>query len=153
MTPALPLTGGCYCGAIRYEVNALPLAVNICHCHDCQRLTGSAFSMPMFVPRSAFAVLQGATKSWQRTSDSGRKSLQHFCGKCGTRLYTEPSNPSIVNVRAGTLDDTSWLEPAVQVWTKSAQPWARHDSLLSYEAEPTDPTPVLKMYRDLQQRS
>ena len=152
MKPDLPLTGGCYCGAIRYEVNARPFAVTICHCRDCQRLTGSAFSMPLFVPRPAFVLIKGKTKAWQRVSDSGRKSLQHFCAECGTRLYTEPANPNVMNIRAGTLDDTSWLEPAAQVWTKSAQPWALREDLLSFEGEPADPTPVLNAYRDLLQQ-
>lgn len=111
-TPALPLTGGCYCGSIRYEVSALPHAITICHCRDCQRLTGTAFSMPMPVARDAFSVTRGRTKSWERRADSGNLSIQHFCGDCGTRLYTEPASmPQVVTLRAGTLDDTSWLRP------------------------------------------
>lgn len=147
--PILPLTGGCYCGAIRYEVRALPLAVTVCHCRDCQRLTGSAFSMPMVVPQHAFSLTQGTSKSWQRTADSGNVSTQHFCGGCGTRLYTEArSIPHVVTIRAGTLDETSWLKPVAQVWTKSAQPWACADDLLSYESNPTDFGSILQAWKE-----
>ncbi len=147
--PNLPLTGGCYCGAIRYEVRALPYAVTLCHCRDCQRLTGSAFSMAMPVPRHAFSVTEGTPKKWERTADSGNVSTQHFCDGCGTRLYTEPrSMPHVVTIRAGTLDDTSWLKPVAQVWTRSAQPWASGDDLLSYEGDPTDFTPILKAWKE-----
>ena len=146
--PTLPLTGGCCCGAIRYEVRALPYAVTVCHCRDCQRLTGSAFSMPMVVPQHAFSVTQGASKTWERTADSGNVSTQHFCDSCGTRLYTEPrSLPHCVTIRAGTLDDTSWLKPVAQVWTKSAQSWACSDDLLSYEANPEDVGPILQAWQ------
>jgi hypothetical protein len=106
--------------------------------------------MPLIVPRAGFRIVRGRTRSWERIAASGNRIAQHFCPDCGTRIYTEPVNPQVVTVRAGTLDDTSWLEPAAQVWTASAQPWACVDGLLSFPTEPSDPTPILRAWQDMQ---
>jgi hypothetical protein len=124
MTMRLPLTGGCCCGGVRYAITGLPTALYCCHCKDCQRQSGSAFAMSMFVPRDALAITAGRPKSWRRRADSGRLMRCVFCADCGTRLYNEPeSRPETVVVKPGTLDDTSWLDPAGEIWTASRQPW------------------------------
>lgn len=118
---ALPLTGGCQCGAVRYEVRAAPLALYACHCTDCQRQSSSAFGLSMPVPRAALAVT-GTTATYTRVNAAGRTVDGHFCAACGTRLYHAPSrNPAIVNLKPGTLDDARWLRPVAHVWTCSAQ--------------------------------
>jgi hypothetical protein len=120
----LPLTGGCCCGGVRYEIRARPTALYCCHCKDCQRQTGSAYAMSMFVPRGAVAITAGAPKCWRRQADSGRFMRCWFCGDCGARLYNEPESRSDVTViKPGTLDDTSWLDPVGEIWTRSRQPW------------------------------
>jgi hypothetical protein len=122
--PALPLAGGCLCGAIHYEISAYPLLLYACHCTNCQRQSGSAFAMNMLVPTSAFRIVSGEPKPWRRLSPSGAETASWFCGDCAGRIHgTRPSRPETVTVRAGSLDDTSWLAPAAHMFVRSAQPW------------------------------
>jgi len=124
--PALPLCGGCSCEAVRFAVDAMPLLVYACHCTECQRWSGSAFSLSMPVAADSFAITCGKPKPWRRTGGSGVESIDWFCGDCGGRVYGQrDSRPDIVAVRAGTLDDTSWLRPIAHVHLRSAQAWER----------------------------
>lgn len=124
MMPTLPLTGRCGCGAVRYEIRAAPTALYRCHCTDCQKQTGSAFALSMFVPRQGLVVTAGAPRVWRRRADSGNLMGCFFCADCGTRLYHEPdSRPQVTVVKPGTLDDTRWLVPVGDIWTRSKQPW------------------------------
>lgn len=139
----LPLTGGCQCGAVRYEITAAPTTLYACHCSDCQRQTGSAFALSLIVPRDAVRVTQGAPAVWQRPGSqaaSGTPADCLFCRDCGARLYHLPSrNRAIAVVKPGTLDDTSWLEPIGHIWTRSAQAWVRfEDGTLLYDGPPPD---------------
>jgi len=129
---ALPLTGGCHCGAVRYELAAPPHLAYVCHCTECQRQTGSAFAMSMPAPRAAFRLLRGEPAVYEREMPGGRRGRARFCGACGTRVYSEPF-PDMVILRPGTLDDPSWITPAAQIWTRSARPWACIDDILTYE--------------------
>ena len=131
----LPLRGGCLCGACRYELRAAPLMVYVCHCTDCQRQSGSAFSMSMPAPRDALVVTQGEPARYERTMASGRVGVIRFCGTCATRLFTE-SKEAFVAVRPGTLDDTTWLVPASQNWLNSAHRWACLADTFSYPENP-----------------
>lgn len=116
--------GGCQCGAVRYRLTEEPVMLAICHCKDCQRQSGSAFGMSLVVPKSGFSLLSGTLKTFERLADSGRKLSCSFCPECGTRIHHEPRYAEgILNIKAGTLDDTSWLEPRVSVWMRSKQPW------------------------------
>ena len=126
--PTLPMTGGCSCGAIRYEIASFPLLLYTCSCTDCQNRSGSAFALNMPVAASGFRIVQGEPKPWRHVSPSGVPVISWFCGDCGGRLYGErPGRAEIVNVRAGTLDDTSWLVPAAHFFTRSqsAQAWVQ----------------------------
>jgi hypothetical protein len=123
----LPLTGGCQCGALRYEISQAPSLVYTCHCTDCQRLTGSAFSMALVASTEAFSFTGAEPHAIQRTADSGRTVTRWVCPSCGTWMWSgpkpDPATRDALRVRAGTLDDTSWLRPTVHFWTRSAQPW------------------------------
>lgn len=124
----LPLTGGCLCGALRYEVSEAPLMTYTCHCTDCQRLTSSAFSLAITVSDSAFRLVMGEPRLVQRTAESGRIVTRWLCPECGCWIVGGPQPGAapgeiIRRVRAGTLDDTSWLRPAAHFWTRSKQPW------------------------------
>ena len=139
----LPLTGGCQCGAVRYEIGAAPLTVYACHCADCQRQSGSAFALSLLAPRDAVRVTQGAPAVWERPGSqttSGTPADCVFCLECGARLYNLPSrNRAVAVVKPGTLDDTSWLEPVGHIWTKSAQPWVMFEAgTLLYDGQPPD---------------
>lgn len=126
--PTLPMTGGCSCGVIRYEIASFPLLVYTCNCTDCQTRSGSAFAVNMPVTATDFRILEGEPKAWHYTSPRGVPVISWFCGDCGARIYGERTGRAeIVNVRAGTLDDTSWLVPAAHFFTRSAsaQPWVQ----------------------------
>ena len=139
----LPLTGGCQCGALRYEMTAAPITVYACHCADCQRQSGSAFALSLIAPRAALRVTEGTPALWQRPAShtaSGTPTDCLFCRDCGARLYNLPSRARAIAVaKPGTLDDTSWLTPVGHIWTKSAQPWVTFDAgTLLYDAQPPD---------------
>ncbi len=136
----LPYTGGCQCGQIRYEIRAEPLTLYVCHCRECQKQSSSAFGMSLTVPRDAVVIVQGQPKAWTRKADSGRQIKNLFCGECGTRLFHERSySLDTINVKPGTLDDTSWLHPVANVWTCNAQPWLTiSDQMLNYNQQPED---------------
>jgi hypothetical protein len=117
-------SGGCACGAVRYECTAEPLFSLNCHCRDCQRETGSAFAPILAVPRSAFRLTQGSPKYFELTADSGQKTRRAFCAGCGSPLFGDPgSRPDLVMIRVGSLDDPSAFRLSRDVYTASAQPW------------------------------
>lgn len=96
--------------------------------------------MGLFLPREQFALLRGTLKSFTRSSDSGRPVVCSFCTECGNRIIHEPSRaPGMVNVRAGTLDDTSWLKPTLQAWTASKQGWLELSVAPTFETQPERP--------------
>ncbi|MBV9587669.1 MAG: GFA family protein, partial [Alphaproteobacteria bacterium] len=112
----LPLTGGCLCGALRYEISEAPLMAYACHCTDCQHLTSSAFSLGITVRDRAFRLTQGEPRLLQKIADSGRAVTRWVCPECSCWLTSSPQpaaapGETIRRVRAGTLDDTSWLQP------------------------------------------
>jgi hypothetical protein len=144
-----PYSGGCQCGRVRYEIQAEPLTLYACHCQECQKQSSSAFGMSMPVPRESIVMIQGQLKQWTRTSSTGREVICFFCGDCGTRLFHNPArNPKITNVKPGTLDDTSWLKPVGNLWTRSAQKWIVIDEcMLNYEGQPSDFSQLFEQYK------
>jgi len=132
-------TGGCQCGAVRYEVTGAPRQLVACHCTDCQRQSGSAFGMTMVVDEADFRLLQGDLKTFRSESDAGRAKLGAFCPDCGTRIYHKPEwRKGTVSVKPGTLDDTRGLKPTVHLWTDSRQPWVTiPDGVKAFEKQPS----------------
>jgi hypothetical protein len=121
---ATSFTGGCACGAIRYECSATPIFALNCHCRDCQRATGTAYASVLRVPTKAFRVTQGEPRFYTVTADSGNTVSRGFCPECGSPLFSRLSGMTdVVGVRAGSLDDPNWHRPAADIFTKSAQPW------------------------------
>jgi hypothetical protein len=117
------ITGGCACGAVRYEAAADPVAMLNCHCRDCQRATGSAYSASVVVPRAAVAM-KGELRSHEAVSDSGHAVWRSFCPLCGSPIAIDLARiPDVLALRAGSLDDPSLHTPSVEVFTASAQPW------------------------------
>ena len=147
----LPLSGGCNCGEVRYKITQPVLTAYICHCHLCQKRTGSAFSMSIVVPAGGFQVVNGLPARTERQLENGGRNVSHVCPACHSRTHTQREGRATVNVRAGTLDDTGWIRPVAQFWTDSAQPWAVvRDHILSYAGQPTDFAPLLAAWSDLQ---
>jgi hypothetical protein len=145
----LPLTGGCMCGALRYEVNAPPLMIYNCHCTNCQKISGSAFNTSVTIAESALSFTKSAPVLVEWTSDAGTTRTGLFCGDCGSRIVNGMSPPSgVFSLRAGTLDDTCWVQPVGDIWTKSAQPWVRFvEGGFRAEKQPADYAPFMKAFR------
>jgi hypothetical protein len=121
------ITGSCLCGKIRYHAEAEPKFVSICHCRDCQKFTGSAFATVVALPKTAL-VVTGVVKGFTKRGDTGKPIERFFCPDCGASIMDEAEAlPGFVMIEAGTLDDTSWLKPTVEVYCASAQPWVRFD--------------------------
>jgi hypothetical protein len=124
------LNGGCLCGSVRYACEADPMATANCHCTDCQRQTGSAFSTFIAVPRDAFQVEGDTLSSYTTTGeDTGKETTRHFCTNCGSPVMSfNEAMPDVVFIKAGSLDDRSWVSPQLDVFCDSAQPWVVDDS-------------------------
>lgn len=119
------ITGGCLCGRVRYRAEADPLFTTICHCRNCQKQAGSAFSVVVAVPRTTL-TLSGDPKVYHDKSEGGQEVARTFCPDCGSPIISEAATmPGLAIIKAGTLDDTSWLEPTMEVFCDSAQPWLK----------------------------
>lgn len=147
--PTLPMTGGCSCGAVRYEIASFPLLLYTCNCTDCQTASGSAFALNMPVLTKDFHIRRGVPKPWHHTSPTGVAVISWFCGDCGGRPYGDRAGRAeIVNLRAGTLDDTSWLVPVAHMFLKSAQAWVRPAADAEcHEIGPADFEPLASAWR------
>ena len=130
-------TGSCACGAIRFKVTAPFIGSGVCHCTDCQKASGGGPNYVALVPRGAITLLSGTPKRFQKAGDSGLPATRLFCGDCGTPLWSEPAEMPFVPVKLGALDDSSGLEPQMQIYTSSAPAWHRlRDDIPSFEKSP-----------------
>src|SRR5690348_9404169 len=116
------LTGGCQCGAVRYEIAAEPLAVYVCHCRECQKQSASAFGISLVVLKDAFRLQQGEVRTWSRRTDSGRTLNCTFCLTCGSRVWHASAGSATVTVKGGSLDRPVDLTAAVHIWTSRKLP-------------------------------
>lgn len=129
-------TGGCLCGKIRYTLNADPLLCVTCHCKNCQRQAGSALSIIIGVPEDSIEV-EGEVTTYNDTGDSGATVRRQFCNTCGSPVFTRVETPAgMMFIKAGTLDDTSSLEPAFHCYTKSKQNWVDLGDIPGFETVP-----------------
>lgn len=118
-------SGGCLCGAVRYEVAWPPLSVMACHCTHCQKQSGSALSTIAMVPRDAVKVT-GELTDYHDSGESGGAVVRRFCGTCGSPVLTDIPQEQLKGflfIKTGTLDDTAGVSPASHLWTRSAQGW------------------------------
>jgi hypothetical protein len=116
------LTGGCQCGAVRYEISAAPLRLFACHCRECQKQSASAFGMSLIVRRAAVVLTQGETRTWSRKADSGRTVCCVFCVACGTRLWHAKEGFDVVSIKGGSLDTALDCANAIHCWTARKLP-------------------------------
>lgn len=133
-----PFTGGCACGAVRYQSTAEPVVMLHCHCRDCQRSSGGPFSSFVVVPKEAFEITKGELRYYGSPSEAGGLTRRGFCPECGTPVGGTPDAvPNIVAIRAASLDDPSWFAPQLDVWTSDAHPWDQmNPSLPKFEKYP-----------------
>jgi hypothetical protein len=117
------LTGGCQCGAVRYEIAGAPLGIYVCHCRECRKQSASAFGISVIVRTGDFRLKQGTVKSWTRDTDSGRRLRCVFCAECGSRLWHEgePKGPT-VSVKGGSIDEAVDLGKARHIWVSRKLP-------------------------------
>lgn len=145
----LPLEGGCACGAMRYEVRAAPVMVYSCHCTNCQRIGGGAFTTSVTVPEPSLVFTRGEPARTEWTSDAGNRRWGWFCKDCGSRICNgQVKSNGMLSVRSGTLDDKSWIESVGDIWTKSAQPWVKFvEGGVRTEKGPSDYAPFIERFR------
>ena len=125
--------GGCLCGNIRYKSEAEPLVTVLCNCINCQKLSGGAYSLNVVLPKGSLDI-QGDMTTYVDTGDSGQTLDRNFCARCGSPISSEPSAMDTITVlKAGTLDDTSWVRPVMEIYCDSAQQWTReHVEMVSH---------------------
>lgn len=120
------IDGGCHCGALAYAAEIDPDKVGICHCTDCQTLSGTAFRTVVLVPAEHFRMLRGEPKLYVKTAESGAQRAQAFCPECGSQIYATSAGgaaPELYSLRVGTMRQRDQLVPMRQTWFRSAQPW------------------------------
>ncbi len=118
------IEGACHCGYITYEAEVDPDAVNICHCTDCQTMSGSAYRVNVRSAKGAFKLKSGQPKIYIKTAESGNRRAQAFCPECGTPIYaTDADKPEVYGIRVGTVRQRAELRPRRQIWCRSAQDW------------------------------
>lgn len=122
-----PYTGGCACGAIRYEISAEPVAMVDCQCRQCQRQTGAGHGSYVTFAGAAL-TLEGEPKTWEMTGDGGTVKSSAFCATCGSPVFIAfPAMPDVVAVRAGSLDEPSRYKPQFATWHAAANAWDHLD--------------------------
>jgi hypothetical protein len=118
--------GACHCGAIAYEAEVDPARSVVCHCIDCQTLSGAAFRASVPSRVEDFRLLKGTPKAYVKTAESGNRRIQTFCGDCGSPLYsTDAVGAKIFNLRIGVMAERAALPPQRQIWCEAALPWTQ----------------------------
>jgi len=122
----MKIDGGCHCGYIAYDAEVDPGKVRICHCTDCQTLSGSAFRTVAFTNPGSFKLRSGELTIYVKTAESGNKRQQSFCPKCGTPIFSgsPDDDPNKVHaLRVGSVRQRDQLIPKEQSWMRSSQGW------------------------------
>ena len=119
----MKISGGCRCGNVRYSADAEPIFVGVCHCANCQKSSGTAFTTVVAVPKPAVS-LTGTVSTYQGRGDTGKATYKRFCPACASPIAIEAEvMADVVMIPVGTLDDTSGIKPAMQIYCDSAQSW------------------------------
>lgn len=114
----------CHCGDLELACSGEPAKVSLCHCLDCQRRTGSAFSIAAFYAREQVRVVRGTPGVYERSSASGHPVRFHFCPRCGSSVWWEPQRmPDLTGVAVGAFADPDFPRPQQAVWTRDRHAW------------------------------
>lgn len=121
----MKVDGGCHCGNIKFEADVDREKVVICHCTDCQVLSGTAFRTVVPVSDENFKFTKGEPKTYVKIAESGNERAQVFCPDCGSPFYATNTGdgPKVLGVRTGTINQRDQLKPQKQVWRRSAHTW------------------------------
>jgi hypothetical protein len=123
----MQIDGQCHCGRVTYQAEIDPKKVSICHCTDCQQLTGSPYRVTVICSAERVRMNGNAPKIYAKKSDNGRMRFQHFCGDCGSPIFTSgEGGADDWGIRWGSIRQRGQLRPARQIWCRSAVPWI-HD--------------------------
>ena len=138
----MTITGGCFCGQVRYTINAQPLGARMCWCRDCQRIASGSATVNVLFPEDA-VHFTGTITTIEKTADSGNMVRRGFCPKCGSQIYSKTVHPTglPMRIRAGTLDDPELMAPEAIIWTTSAPSWAILDPRLPQHPKGPPETP------------
>ena len=121
----MKVTGSCHCGAVAYSAVVDPARVGICHCTDCQRLTGTAYRVTVAAAQSDFVLERGTPAVYVKLGERGTRRAQAFCPSCGSPLYTYDADaPEEMGLRVGGIDQRQDLVPRRQIWCRSALEWS-----------------------------
>ena len=122
----MQIDGHCHCGRVTYQADIDPAQVSICHCTDCQTLTGSPFRVTVLCDAGQVRLTRGRPKIYAKTGDNGGIRFQHFCGDCGSPLFTSgEGGVDDFGIRWGSIRQRDRLRPARQIWCRSAVPWIK----------------------------
>ena len=133
------VTGGCLCGAVRYESNAEPEMIVACHCTTCQKNTGSAFSLNVAMPEDKVTITGDSLSTYEeRSAPESTPFYRSFCALCGSPISGRgDAYPGVVFLKAGTLDDRSWVKPSAHMWCAEKQPWVTvEEGIPQFEGSP-----------------
>ena len=123
----MKIDGQCHCGRVRYQADIDPAKVSVCHCTDCQNLTGSPYRVTVICSAGDIRLTGEPAKVYAKTGDNGRARFQHFCPECGSPLFTSgDGGPDDWGIRWGSIRQCGQLKPMRQIWCCSAAPWI-HD--------------------------
>lgn len=124
----MTITGGCFCGQVRFTIKGEPVGARMCWCRDCQRIASGSATVNVLFPEEA-VTYQGEITTLRRTAESGNTVERGFCPKCGSQMYSRTVTPQgmPMRVRAGTLDDPELIAPQSIIWASSAPSWASLD--------------------------
>ena len=118
------IVGGCLCGAVRYKSESEPVMTGVCHCRHCQRQTGTSFSILVAIPKGSLQFEGRPLAAFNDIGESGQPVVRKFCPSCGSPIMSDVAvTPTLDWIKAGTLDDVSWLKPQMNMWCERAQPW------------------------------
>ena len=117
--------GGCLCGAVRYRLSGQSVMVAVCHCATCQKNTGSAFSTNIAMPKEAVEISGESLATYEeRAAADTAPFFRSFCIQCGSPICGQgDAYPGLIFIKAGTLDDPSWVKPTIHMWCSEKQPW------------------------------
>lgn len=129
----MKVEGGCHCGQVTFRADVDPEQVEICHCTDCQTLSGSAYRTIAPAREGTFELLSGKLKLYPKTADDGSVRVQSFCPECGSPIYSSPpaGTPGYFGIRVGSIKQRNQLVPKNQYWVRSAQSWTQDLSKMS----------------------
>jgi hypothetical protein len=134
------ISGNCLCGSVQYSCEEEPLMTAVCHCENCQHQTGTAYSIIVGVPEGSLVFEKNETLAeYLDQGESGGAVRRRFCKNCGSPILSVvESAPGVEFIKAGTLNDKSWLNPTTHFWCDTAQPWVEiSDELAKHDRNPT----------------